>query len=240
MFELRSLGVPAVLDHSGRPVSRLISQPKRLALLAFIAVGHPDGCRRDLLISLFWPESETTQARNALRQALTMLRRLLGPETLPDPRGETIRVDPARLHADALGFDRALAQEDHSGALALYRGEFLAGLHLSGAPEVERWIEERRTTYRRRAVRSALRLADQSAAGDSAAALSWAYRAVELAPDDEPAWRKLIGLQLARGAPAAALASYQRLSRLLAEEFQTTPAAETRALVADLIGASRS
>jgi DNA-binding SARP family transcriptional activator len=234
MFEVRCFGVPTVLDGAGRVVSALTNQPKRLALLSFVAVGHPDGCRRDVLIAQFWPDSGTALARNALRQALTMLRRHLGAESLPNPRGEVIRVDPERVRVDALAFERAFAADDMPGALALYRGEFLSGLHLSGLVEVERWIEARRATYQRRAVRGALRLAEHANAGDSAVALSWAHRAVELAPLDEPAWRKLIALQIQRGSAAAALASYERLERLLAAEFDTTPSDETRALVADL------
>ncbi|MDZ4862596.1 MAG: BTAD domain-containing putative transcriptional regulator [Gemmatimonadota bacterium] len=236
MLEFRSFGVPALLDPEGHRIAPLMNQPKRLALLALVAIGHPDGCRRDLLISLFWPESATSPARNALRQALTMLRRHLGADTMPNPRDEVIRVDPARLRVDALGFERALKEDDPAGALALYRGEFLAGLHLSGLVEVERWIEERRAAYRRRAVRCALRLAEASRDGDSAVALSWVHRAVELAPLDEPAWRTLIAMQVQRGDPGAALASYERLVKLLATEFDTAPAPETQALVASLRG----
>jgi DNA-binding SARP family transcriptional activator len=234
MLQLRSFGAPTVLDETGRPVTVIVNQPKRLALLALLAVGYPEGCRRDLLLALFWPESDTDAARNALRQALAMLRRLLGAATVPDPRGEMVRVDPALLQTDALGFERAFEAGDLAGALALYRGEFLAGLHLSGLPEVERWIEDRRATYRRRAARGALRLAEEHGSGDSAVALSWAHRAIELAPHEEPAWRKLIALQLERGRPAAALASYERLARMLAVDFDTTPAPETEALIAGL------
>lgn len=82
---------------------------------------------------------------------------------------------------------------------------------------------------------SALRMAEELQEGDNSLALSWVHRAVELAPLDEPSWRKLIALQVARGAPAAALGSYRRLSALLLEECGTTPAPETRALVAELL-----
>lgn len=236
MFELRSFGPPALYDPVGRPVDALMAQPKRLILLTYLAVGHPDGCRRDLLLALFWPESSESKARNALRQSLALLRKHVGTEALPELPGGVLRVDPARLRSDAFGFDRALAAEDLPGALALYRGEFLAGIHLSGLSEVESWIEERRATTRRRAVRAALRLADQGGAGDSSVALSWAHRAVQLAPLDEPAWRKLIALQIARGDGAGALASYERMARSLAEEFGVSPAPETVALVAPLRG----
>ena len=48
-------------------------QPKRLALLAYLAVvGVRGALRRDTLLGLFWPESSEEEARRALRQASTI------------------------------------------------------------------------------------------------------------------------------------------------------------------------
>lgn len=216
-------------------MTELVAQIKRLALLTYVTVSFPDGIRRDLLLAAFWPEQTETRARNALRQALVVLRRRLGEDALPSPRSEIVRVDPTKVRCDATEFEQALASGDLTGALALYRGDFLAGVHLSGVPEIERWIEERRVQFRRRAVRAALTLAEQPGSGQSDwSAVSWAHRAVTLAPHDEVAWRKLIELHIRQGNVPEALNAYDRLARLLEQEFDSRPSPETEHLVAAL------
>ena len=52
--------------------SRLLSQPKRLAILVYVLLSQRGGVlSRDQVIGAFWPESDSTHARNALRQALS-------------------------------------------------------------------------------------------------------------------------------------------------------------------------
>ena len=49
----------------------VLAQPKRLALLVYLAAARPFGVhRRDALLALFWPDLEDTRARDALNQAL--------------------------------------------------------------------------------------------------------------------------------------------------------------------------
>ena len=79
MIELRTLGALELGGPESGAVDALISQPKRLALLIYIAAARPTGFhRRDTLLSLFWPELDQTHARGALRNALSFLRRQLG------------------------------------------------------------------------------------------------------------------------------------------------------------------
>src|SRR5919205_360129 len=72
MIELRLFGA-ASLDSSdpGREreeLQALLTQPKRLALLAYLAVATPRGFhRRDRLLGLFWPELDEERARAAAR-----------------------------------------------------------------------------------------------------------------------------------------------------------------------------
>src|SRR5437899_3245715 len=78
MITLRTLGGIDLRRADGRELRSVLAQPKRLALLAMLAI---EGCatpvRRDSLLGLFWPDSDTDRARGALRQALTFLRREL-------------------------------------------------------------------------------------------------------------------------------------------------------------------
>ena len=231
MLSLRSLGAPVVL-RDDRPVPEVADQTKRLVLLTYLADADPAGVRRDTLLALFWPELDDAHARNALRQSLAVLRRALGDEVLPG-QGESVRVEPGRLAFDVADFGAALARGDLRGALALYRGDLLAGVYLSDAPELERWMEDRRASLRRKAVRAALALAEELGTSEDTA-VSWAHRAVAMAPHDEVAWRKLIEVHIRRGNVPAALEAYTKLCRLLQEEFGSEPSAETRALVAPL------
>ena len=55
MIELRTLGAVDLKGADGRAVRSILAQPKRLALLAYLAV-HTAGARRDSVVALFWPE----------------------------------------------------------------------------------------------------------------------------------------------------------------------------------------
>ena len=57
----------------------VLQQPKRLGLLAYLAVASPRRFhRRDTLLGLFWPELDQEHARAALRRSLYFLRAELG------------------------------------------------------------------------------------------------------------------------------------------------------------------
>src|SRR5207253_3089492 len=66
MIELRTLGALDLKAADGHPVHSILAQPKRLALLAYLAV-HAAGARRDSVVALFWPELERSIAGARLR-----------------------------------------------------------------------------------------------------------------------------------------------------------------------------
>src|SRR5213080_356356 len=75
MIHFRMLGGLSLTAADGREVRSLLAQPRRLALLAYLAAGTPrDFRRRDSLVALFWPELDQKHARAALREALHVLR----------------------------------------------------------------------------------------------------------------------------------------------------------------------
>jgi TolB-like protein/DNA-binding SARP family transcriptional activator/Flp pilus assembly protein TadD len=235
MVDFRTLG-SLELRREGREVSTILSQPKRLALLAWLAAARPHGFHaRETLLARFWPESDDERARNALRQALHHLRRSLGQDVVVGRGEREVGVDPVRLRCDAAAFDDAIEAGRWDEALGLYRGEFLPGLVVQDAPEVERWIEDERARRRRAAVDAARRLAEAAAtAGDLRAAERWQRAALAHDPADEGALRELLALLERAGDMPGALGAFDDFSRRLREDHGAAPAAATQALVARL------
>ena len=76
MFRLITPGSPALTDGAGAEIRSVLAQPKRLAVLAYIATEGSQGfVRRETLLALFWPDADVESARQALRQTLYHLRR---------------------------------------------------------------------------------------------------------------------------------------------------------------------
>ncbi len=83
--------------------------------------------RRDRLLALFWPELDQAQTRQALRQSLYVLRRSLGDDVLINRGAEEVGIARGALQCDVCAFTDLLDQNRLEDALALYRGDFLAG-----------------------------------------------------------------------------------------------------------------
>lgn len=240
MIELSILGTPDLRDASGRPVDNVLSQPKRLALLAYLSLAsHRAYCRRDALLALLWSERDPERARGALRQAMHHLRRSLGEDAFLR-RGESeLGVDPGRVRCDALEFAVALAEGRTRDALQLYQGDLLPGFFVSRAPAFERWLEAERERLQVRACCAAIALASRDEQeGRYGEAVAWARRALEIRPASEEALRRLMTLLGRTGEPADALQAFARFSRWLRDELDAEPSAETRSL-AHAIGGGR-
>ena len=213
----------------------MLAQPKRLALLAYLAARRPgEPVRRDRILATFWPELPTGRAQGNLRNALYYQRSQLGPGVIAG-HGATARISADRLVCDAavlLGDTEDVPPDE---LLAFYRGEFLDAVHLSGAPDFERWVDRTRAALRARATEIAW---SQSTRAESSnewiSAARYARRASELAVDVEGATQRLIRLLGRAGDRAAAVAEFEQLASRLDEEFGLGPSPETTALVAEL------
>jgi DNA-binding SARP family transcriptional activator len=234
MIELRTLGALQLRGPPRRDYDAVLAQPKRLALLVYLAVAHRGGlARRDTLVGLFWPALDDDHARSALRQSLTFLRRTLGDDVLARRGAEDIGVCAAALETDAVLFDRAYDAGDFTAALQLYRGDLLEGLFASDiAPELERWIEDERARLRHRAVDAAWKLVTRcEAAGNQELALEHARHAVALSPQDERGLRRLMTLLDRADDYDEAVHAYDTFARRLADDLDVNPALETTALM---------
>jgi DNA-binding SARP family transcriptional activator/TolB-like protein len=229
MSQLLTLGRVRLIAADGTESSA--AQPKRMALLAYLAVTSAKGAvRRDALLALFWPELGDEEARRALRQGLHYLRRVAGDVFVGE--GDELRVRPGALDCDAVELERLLDDGRPAEALAVYGGDFLDGFHVDDvASEYEEWVERTRVRLRRRASAGAWLAAEASEqGGDAARAIELARRACELEPDQEAGWRQLMKLHERTGDRAGALRAYDELAARLKREFDARPSSETTVL----------
>jgi DNA-binding SARP family transcriptional activator len=202
MIELRTLGELQLQRSNRRELCAILAQPKRLALLTYLAVSTR-WQRRDSVVALFWPDLDTDHARGALRQALRFLRRELGHGVLNSRSEEELGFQRGTLWCDAAAFERACDAGRLAEALELYRGDFLDGFFVSGAaPEFDQWVTAKRARLKNLAVEAARTCAERCAAqGDAAAAIRWARWAFEVEPS--PATQALMQTVNGRAKPPA-------------------------------------
>jgi DNA-binding SARP family transcriptional activator/TolB-like protein len=233
VLQFRTLGSIDLRHADGTVVSALLAQPKRVALLACLAVATPRGFhRRDKLLPLFWPEADKDHARTSLRKAVHGLRQALGESTVLSRGDEEIGLDFSAIWCDVVAFDRALEAKDAEQALSQYRGDLLSGLHLPNCPEFERWLETERDRLRRRAREAARALARREEQADQPIrAAQWYRRALDLYPEDETDLRALVRLLDHSGDRAGALKEYEGFARRLAVDLEVQPSPESQALI---------
>ena len=232
--ELRVLGSLRLTATDGRDLESLIRQPKRTALLAYLAAAVPRGYqRRDTLLALFWPELDETRARAALNQALYVLRNALGEQAIRTRGDNEVALDGGVVWCDAGAFETALNAGRPTDALQHYGGDLLEGFFVAGAPGFERWTSAERARLRQRASEGAWAVADGLAAqGDAVDATRWARKAADLMPADEAVARRLMTFLHRLGDRAAALRAYEAFAWQLSKEYELEPSAETQDLAA--------
>jgi DNA-binding SARP family transcriptional activator/tetratricopeptide (TPR) repeat protein len=236
MIELRVLGPVGLRTSAGTELRAVLAQPRRLALLAYLALRSSSGPqRRDTLLALFWPEADTAHGRGALRGAVHFLRHGLGAEAIVADSGETLHLDLERVWCDAVLFEQLLDSGKREDALRLYRGDLLEGFFISEAPEFDDWLEAERARLRRRAVNAAWELVDEAeAAGEVALASSRARAATLLQPFDDGGVRRLMALLARAGERALALEVYEAFVERMSRVYELEPAVETQALALEI------
>src|SRR5215210_5093556 len=137
MLRLRTLGGLTIEDEAG-PLTGAVARKRSLALLALVALATEQGLSRDRVLAYLWPESDTDRARNNLKQMLFQLRQELH-ENVFDRVPGVLRLNP-----------QALARNNPTTAVTVYRGPFLDGFYLPGLAEFERWVESERVNLAQR------------------------------------------------------------------------------------------
>ncbi len=233
MVRLRMIGSADLRKPDGSELRAVLAQPRRLALLAYLAAASPRGFhRRDAILSLFWPDHEQSRARASLNRALYFLRQELGDGILVSRGAEEVGLDASRFWCDVAQFDDAVETRRWRDALDLHRGDLLPGFFVSDAAGFEQWLESQRARLRERACDAAWTCAEEAeAAGDLTSAGHWARRGFELAPFREAAVRRLLSLLDRAGDRVGAAHAYNRFAQEIAAELDLVPTPETRALI---------
>jgi TolB-like protein/DNA-binding SARP family transcriptional activator/Tfp pilus assembly protein PilF len=237
MIQLRVFGGTDLRSSDGQEFRAVLAQPKRLALLVYLALATPRGPqRRDRLIALFWPEHDTDRARNALSQAIFFLRRVLGPEAILNRNGEEIELAGDQIWCDAIAFAAAVRSNRYADAIELYRGELLAGVHIPDtAPELERWLESMRHQYQESFAQAVEAMADErEKAGDHRGAVHWWRRLAGLDPYSARIAVRLM-LALARSGDRAGAIQHARIyETLIVNELESQADPDVAALAQEL------
>ncbi len=243
---------PLCVTRDGEPLGGIYSDKVR-ALLAYLAVESGRPHRRETLAGLLWPESPERSARHSLSQALHNLRRALeldecGSDAMPclvaTPQSISLSAAPGCVDAVAfLALLEACETHDHPSliscsacrerlqqAVALYRGDLLAGFSLQDSPAFEEWLLLQRERFRRQAVDALRALASPGASGDGSAPLDAARQWVTLEPLDDEARRGLMRALAGGGHRGAALVQFERFVDTLADELGVDPERATVAL----------
>src|SRR5438105_12441498 len=213
-LRVRSFGGLMLLV-GGEPTTGTLTQRRRLALLALLAVARDRGLSRDKILAYLWRESDAERARHGLDQVLYAQRHHLGVPDLFLGR-KTLRLNRTVITADVWEFEDALENGMPEVAVRCYTGPFLDGFFVKGAPGFERWAEDERDRLARGCATALGSLASAaSAGGDHRRAAEWWRRAADVNPFDTETAVRLVETWVAAGERAAALPwSVQHVGRV--------------------------
>ena len=234
MLQLHTLGSVCLAGGDGEPLTGAAAQRRLLALLAVLATAGSGGISRDRILGILWSESEAERARGALAQALYHARRALDCEDLAVGRDD-LRLNRERIGADIWALEDAIAVGDLERAADLYKGPFLNGFFLTGAPEFERWAAEQRSRYEAQIAVVFDRLAASAESrGDYRRAVEWRRRRAAIDPLDTSATVRLMASLAAVGDRAGALQHARVHEALLRDQLDVAPDVAVTQLVARL------
>ncbi len=221
------------------PVDGFISNKVRALFYYLTLTQQPH--TRDALAGLLWGEMPNSEARANLRKALSNLRKLF-PDAFRIDR-QTVAFDTAYPHSlDVAEFSALMSQREGADspeaavallrqAVALYRGEFLAGFYLSGAPAFSEWVLGWREHLGEQALQALYTLAEiHLNARQYAQAVPYLKQVLAIDPWREETHRQLMLAYARMGQDNAALAQYRACEKILSTELDVLPSPETRLL----------
>jgi len=222
-FKLQHLDAP--LDLPSRPAQ---------SLFAYLVLNGNITHRRERLAGLIWPESEESNARNYLRQALWRIRKSIGDAGLEWEQYLTIdRIDVCfNSNSDywldvecLLKHAESPSLEELQSAVAVYHGELLPGFY-------DEWIGVERAriaaTYHQKMDLLVNELLKRRSWNQ---VLEAAERWIRLGNSPEPAFRAMMEAYAGLGQPDRVRSIFERCREALERDLGLEPSDETRSLL---------
>src|ERR1051325_1910127 len=220
----------------------VVSGQNAQALLAYLSVKPAQRVSREKIAALLWSSTGPDQARQSLRQTLSMLRKeltsIVGDARALIDENDLLGVEETIVSCDVADFE-SLAAGGNEPALVraaeLYRGDFLDGFYLN-EERFDQWVIAERDRLHRMALRVYAQLVEMLARrGAVDDAVGAAQRSLRIDPLQEPVHRTLMRLYLQSGDVVNALQQYETCARLLKRELRIEPDAETKALQREIM-----
>lgn len=201
---------------------------KNRLVLAALALAGPTGLARSMVAHLLWGSFAQEQAQASLRQALSAVRKSLGPLAgTVIAEDEQLRLDRSTTEIDVEIFSNLLASTsaaDRQAALVLYNGDLLAGIPLK-EDALEDWVRPLRERLRARAIDTLVGLLEAQQDADRSRQL--ADQLLTLDPLNEAAHRKLMAVYAEQGRMNDAARQFVICRDMLQKELGVAPSAET-------------
>lgn len=220
--DIRVDGVPIVTDTR-----------KAIALLAYLSQ-RDTAPSRDHLVDLLWPDSGPERGRGALRRTVSTLRTALG--------GRWVEADRERIELDRthIWLDTDAIAAGGPDTLDMFRGRFLEGFWVRGAPDFENWQLATAEHYDQVVRQWLADAVDEAlASGDHRRAIDYGERLVALDPIDESGHRALMIAYASGGDRGAATRQFRRCAAILEVELGVEPLPTTVDLHEEILSGAR-
>ena len=205
---------------------------KWVGLLAYLSLTGETFARTQLE-TLLWGDSPQENAQTSLRTAVYNINKRLD-NPLQTSRKAVWFAPDQPVTVDVQQFRSLLQQGDNTSletAVALYRGDLLAGLAIADAPEFEMWLLQQRERLRLELMSALETLIEQHLkSGNFDAAITYSRRLLQVEPWRESTHRELMLLLARSGETNAAIRQYQLCAEMLEAELAIEPSPETEAL----------
>lgn len=226
---IRMFGELALLDDQGEPMDIPWRSGKALELLAYLLHEGGQAVSRDVLLELLWPDHSPDSAAANLYSAVYLLRRALAQKTkaLQIVSGSSsYRLEMGDSPVDALGWEEKIRNlppphlstwEEHRNILMSKDSQYLGRYDFP-------WAETRRRQLASLWMHHALGLAEFLLdAGLTFDATTLLFEILKRDDYSEAARFGLMKAYAAMGQPAAVQDQYEKLKRMLHEEFDAQP-----------------
>jgi LuxR family transcriptional regulator, maltose regulon positive regulatory protein len=248
---INMLGAVEIFRDPSRPFAADAWVTRRARdILCFIASRRHRRVSKDAISDTFWGEADFAAIEKNFHPTISHIRKALNSnqplkQNFLLYRDGDYHLNPEfSYRIDTEEFDRLVAEGDaarrsrdeegfvrsYEEAVALYRGEFMAGSY-------DEWAEEQRSYYREQYLRLLEILASSARkAEDWARALQLAQRILREDPFREDVHCTVMRAHAAQGNRVAAREQYEALRKLLRKELGVEPAPETQKVYKQLVG----